>query len=152
MPFILFVRMITIFGTDNPPTPRILSNHCRDISVRNAGVSAWRASDWQMNKPAPNCGERKRYTFRVGRKRIKTGRSVIKKFVIFCCGVHFFLLRVHAQSQYMHTRMYVMWCTCVWMCVTRVCLHIYRYIGTHIDRSKIAHASAHTSIYMHRNI
>lgn len=31
-----------------------------------------------------------------------------------------------------------------------VCLHIYRYIGTYIDRSKIAHASAHTSIYMHR--
>lgn len=38
------------------------------------------------------------------------------------------------------------------MGVLCVCLHIYRYIGTYIDRSKIAHASAHTSIYMHRFI
>lgn len=47
-------------------------------------------------------------------------------------------------------------CVCVYVCVhvgvLRVCLHIYRYIGTYIDRSKIAHASAHTSIYMHRFI
>lgn len=43
-------------------------------------------------------------------------------------------------------------CSLVYNIRVSVCLHIYRYIGTYIDRSKIAHASAHTSIYMHRNI
>lgn len=74
------------------------------------------------------------------------------KFVFFVVACTFYC--VHARSQYMYAQCVRVTCVRMYVCVRvrvyNVCLHIYRYIGTYIDRSKIAHASAHTSIYMHR--